>query len=204
MQTWLRLTTSDRSINLRHCCLSEGFLSSRRASGRVTSAEICGMQPPDDLVAFWRRFGGGDLFESETILLPTIRDTALLTTMKGDNVETVTALQRTARPNLQGAVFHTGCRTSTFLTGNVFLVFDESDKLICSFNDLDSWYAAVPRKEFAQRYGHGPISAGQFVNLAKSALRQVRSIQRVKSQFWLSPTRRFRSQPKAKAALSRV
>jgi hypothetical protein len=116
-------------------------------------ADICGMQPPDDLVAFWRRFGGGELFESETILLPTIGDTALLTTMKGDDVETVTAFQRTARPNLQGAVFHTGCCTSTFLTGNVFLVFDESDELICSFSDLDSWYAAVPRKEFAERYG---------------------------------------------------
>ena len=37
MQTWLRLTTSDRSINLRHCCLSKDFLSSRRASGRVNS-----------------------------------------------------------------------------------------------------------------------------------------------------------------------
>ena len=116
-------------------------------------AEICGVQPPDDLVAFWRRFGGGELFESETILLPTITDTAVLTAMKGDDVETVTAFQRTARPNLQGAVFHTGCRTSTFLSGNVFLVFDESDKLIYSFNDLDSWYAAVPRKEFAERYG---------------------------------------------------
>jgi hypothetical protein len=111
------------------------------------------MQPPDDLVAFWGRFGGGELFESETILLPTIRDTAVLTAMKGDDVETVTAFQRTARPNLQGAVFHTGCRTSTFLSGNVFLVFDESDKLIYSFNDLDSWCAAVPRKEFAERYG---------------------------------------------------
>jgi hypothetical protein len=116
-------------------------------------AEICGMQPPDDLVAFWRRFGGGELFESETILLPTIRETALLITMKGNDVETLTAFQRTARPNLLGAVFHTGFRTSTFLTGNVFLVFDESDKLICSFNDLDSWYASVPRKEFAKRYG---------------------------------------------------
>jgi hypothetical protein len=115
-------------------------------------AEICGMQPPDDLVAFWRRFGGGELFESEMILLPTIRDTAVLTAMIGDDVD-VTAFQRTARPNLQGAVFHTGCRTSTFLSGNVFLVFDESDKLIYSFNDLDSWYAAVPRKEFAERYG---------------------------------------------------
>ena len=104
-------------------------------------AEICGMQPPDDLV------------ESKAILLPTIRDTAVLTAMIGDDVETVTAFQRTARPNLQGAVFHTGCRTSTFLSGNVFLVFDESDKLIYSFNDLDSWYAAVPRKEFAERYG---------------------------------------------------
>lgn len=120
-------------------------------------AEICGMQPPDDLVAFWRRFGGGDLFESETILLPMIEDTALLPTIKGDDVETATAFQRAARPNLQGAVFHTGCWTSTFLTGNVFLVFDESDEVIASFGDLDSWYAAVPRKEFAERYGLAQI-----------------------------------------------
>jgi hypothetical protein len=42
-------------------------------------AKICGMQPPDDLV------------ESKAILLPTIRDTKLLTTVKGDDVETVTA-----------------------------------------------------------------------------------------------------------------
>lgn len=137
------------------------------------------MQPPDVLVAFWRRFEGGDLFESETILLPMIRDKALLTPMNGDNIETVTAFQRTARPNLQGAVFHTGSWTSTFVTGNVFLVFSESDELIGSFSDLDSWYAAVPRKEFAQRYGltqvgpwHGPISSGQFANPAKSGLRQ--------------------------------
>jgi hypothetical protein len=43
-------------------------------------AKLCGMQPPDDLV------------ESKAILLPTIRDTKLLTTMRGDDVETVTAL----------------------------------------------------------------------------------------------------------------
>jgi hypothetical protein len=120
-------------------------------------ANICGMRPPDDLVAFWRRFGGGELFETETILLPTIRDTASLTLTNGDDVESVTTFQRTARPNLQGAVFHTGCWTSTFLTGNVFLVFGESDELIGSFIDLDSWYAAVPRKEFAQRYGFTQI-----------------------------------------------
>jgi hypothetical protein len=116
-------------------------------------ADIHGMRPPEDLVAFWRCFGGGELFESETILLPTIRDTASLTLTKGDDVESVTAFQRAARPNVQGAVFHNGCWTSTFLTGNLFLVFNESDELIGSFNDLDSWYATVPRKAFAERYG---------------------------------------------------
>jgi hypothetical protein len=46
--------------------------------------------------------------------------------MKGDDVETVTAFQRTARPNLQGGVFHIGCCTSTFLSDNVFLAFDDA------------------------------------------------------------------------------
>jgi hypothetical protein len=120
-------------------------------------AEICGVRPPDDLVAFWQRFGGGELFESETILLPTIRATASLNVMDGDDVESVTAFQRAARPNLRGAVFHTGSWTSTFLTGNIFLVFNESDELIGSFDDLDSWYAALPRKEFAESYGVAKI-----------------------------------------------
>src|SRR4030081_3786740 len=42
------------------------------------------------------------------------------------------------------------------------------------------------------------------IHTADHTFRQVRSIRRVKSQFWLSPTRRFRSQTKAKAALSQV
>jgi hypothetical protein len=78
--------------------------------------EICGMRPPDDLVAFRQRFGGGELFESETILLPTIRAKVPLTEMEGDDVESVTAFQRTERPKLRGSVFHTGSWTSTFLT----------------------------------------------------------------------------------------
>jgi hypothetical protein len=36
---YLRLTTSDRSIDLRHCCLSDGSLSSGCASGRLNSGE---------------------------------------------------------------------------------------------------------------------------------------------------------------------
>jgi hypothetical protein len=131
----------------------EVFFLKGAAMDASIPAEICGLRPPDDLVAFWQRFGGGELFESERILLPTTRATASLTGMDGDDVESVTAFQRAARPKLRGAVFHTGSWTSTFLTGNIFLVFNGSDELIGSFNDLDSWYAALPRKEFADRYG---------------------------------------------------
>lgn len=106
---------------------------------------------PDDLRQLWNTKGGGDLFESETILQPSgpEEDDLVLPRSKwfwGKGLDS------------DCYVFHEGLYVSTFR---------RSDDLLCSLNSsnfsevgtfrtLDDWYLSL-RAEYGDRYGLPPL-----------------------------------------------
>ncbi len=98
----------------------------------------------DDLLEFWRTTGGGDVFETETFLRPTVPsvpNTAFH--MEGDAVEIRAGL----------LVFQTGAFVSAIRFADqkyVTLSSGEVEHVYGSFND---WYTQTLRAEFADRYG---------------------------------------------------
>ena len=104
------------------------------------------------LVSFWRRTGGGDLFESETILGPLASD-------ESDNVLKVSEgfWNRGLSPDL--VVFHTGLRLSVSSVdvrrhrNRLVVLKPESFELEQSFDTFNAWYQNTLRREYAERYG---------------------------------------------------
>ena len=104
---------------------------------------------PDDLLAFWEETGGGDVFESETILGP-LGDPEM-----GDGfIEVNRAMHAQGMP-ARLFIFHRGLMTSAFDTEiGDYLELDPVDfRVIRRFQSLDSWYCATLRHEFGARYG---------------------------------------------------
>ena len=104
---------------------------------------------PTDLVELWVRTGGGDLFESETVLTP----------MAGADdpvdIEASNACLRSQGLPCQFCVFHIGTLVSAVRQPDAVLVeLDESSyQEIKTFASLDEWYRQTIRDEFAARYG---------------------------------------------------
>ncbi len=103
---------------------------------------------PQDLVTLWLLTGGGDIFESETLLGP-FGDV----TLGDDVVEAKAFLRSTGLPSgylvfsrgfTLGAVEHS--------TGE-FVELDSRDfRVTARFSTLDDWYRKSVRAEFASRY----------------------------------------------------
>lgn len=104
---------------------------------------------PHDLKALWCETGGGDLFESETILGPFgAKDL-------GDDVDTINQyLWQNGLP-ATWLVFHTGLDLTVvkMSSGEYVLVQKDSYKQQETFRSLDDWYKHFIRKEYALRYG---------------------------------------------------
>ena len=107
------------------------------------------------LVSFWRRTGGGDLFESETLLGPLAAD-------ESDNVLKVSESCWNKGLPRDLLVFHTGLRMSASLVDirrhrNRLVVFkDESFEIEHWFDTFNEWYKNTLRSEYAERYGLDP------------------------------------------------
>lgn len=104
---------------------------------------------PYDLRAFWCETGGGDLFESETILGPFGPKDL------GDDVDTVNQGQWQVGMPIDWLVFHTGLGLTVvkMSSGEYANVQKGSYELRLSFRSLDDWYNHFIRKEYASRYG---------------------------------------------------
>lgn len=104
---------------------------------------------PADLAEVWRQTGGGDLFESETILAPFGAHDA------DDAVEEVNHDLQSGglEPNL--LVFHTGYIISAVDTSSATFVELNPTTLMAKrwFTTFDEWYAATVRAELGPRYG---------------------------------------------------
>jgi hypothetical protein len=109
---------------------------------------------PDDLQMFWSVTGGGDVFESETILRPNVPAATTSCYQAGDDVETVNVSFREAGCPERFLVFHTGSFLSAVdLTTGRYVNLSESYVVISEYGFLDDWYSQTLRQEFASRYG---------------------------------------------------
>ena len=103
---------------------------------------------PADLVVLWRTVGGGDLFESETILEPFA--SASVGDIDGQN-EHLRSLGMPAN----FLAFHLGLCVSAIdqISEEVVQLDAESFHVQARFPGFDEWYRSLIRHEFAGRYG---------------------------------------------------
>ena len=104
------------------------------------------------LVDFWRRTGGGDLFETETLLGP-------LATGDGDSVLKVSEFYWDKGLSRDLLVFHTGiCLSASSVDmhrhrNRLVVLKPESFEVSHWFDTFNAWYQNTLRSEYAERYG---------------------------------------------------
>ena len=104
---------------------------------------------PNDLKQFWREAGGGDLFESETILSPFGRSNL------ADDVESVNQFHKQKGMPAEWMIFHTGIGGLSVVqmpSGRYASVREGSYDVQQTFASLADWYANLIRREYASRY----------------------------------------------------
>lgn len=104
---------------------------------------------PEEMFLFWEATGGGEVFETETLLSPFGDSSA------GEDIEGVTVSCRNRGLPENWMVFHIGWGVSAFdKKDGRFAWFEPQSyspsRIIESFHD---WYVSVLRAEFAERYG---------------------------------------------------
>lgn len=124
----------------------EGPVSSSKLAALLAEQ---GWSLPEDLIAFWERTGGGEVFESESLLGPC-GDVAL-----GDNLFSYNEELR-ARGLPEGyVVFHMGMTVSAVRQkdGRYVELDFEDFRERAEFASLEDWYLRIVRAEYAERYG---------------------------------------------------
>lgn len=102
---------------------------------------------PEDLIAFWQVTGGGDLFESETILSP-FGDTYL-----GDDIDSVNEFHYSQGMKRDYLVFHVGTGLSAVrLADGHYVTLRDNYQELSEFFSLDDWYVGEVRSQFANQY----------------------------------------------------
>lgn len=104
---------------------------------------------PSDLLDFWQETGGGDVFESETILGPS-GDPQM-----GDDIASVNRAMRSRGMPERFFVYHVGLLVSAVDTdlGDYVELDPSSFHVLRRFRSLEEWYGATLRREYHQRYG---------------------------------------------------
>jgi hypothetical protein len=104
---------------------------------------------PFDLKEFWIETGGGDLFESETVLGP------FASVELGDDVDSANRGRWQEGMPADWLVFHDGLGLSVVLlsSGEYANVREGSHQVQETFSSLNEWYTCFIRKEYAPRYG---------------------------------------------------
>jgi hypothetical protein len=106
---------------------------------------------PDDLKELWSTKGGGDLFESETILQPSGPDEDDLVLPRSEWF-----WGKGLKSDLY--VFHEGLYISTFQgAGDILRCLNTSNfSEVGTFQTLDDWYLSL-RSEYGDRYSLPPL-----------------------------------------------
>jgi len=108
-----------------------------------------GLEIPDELLQFWQVTGGGELFETETILGP-FGDRQL-----GDDVDSVNEFHRARGMDRRYLIVHVGSAlTAIRLSDKKWVILDQDTYAeIEEYDSFEGWYERVLRAEFAERYG---------------------------------------------------
>ena len=103
---------------------------------------------PPDLKELWIVTGGGDIFESETLLSPLETDPSY-------DIEAVNRFHWQSGLDKSLLIFHVGTWISAVRNEPPhFVSFSLGDvEKKMEFKDFDAWYRQTVRREFAQRYG---------------------------------------------------
>jgi len=111
----------------------------------------CKFVIPHDLREFWCETGGGDLFETETVLGP------FASADLADNVEAMYRWHRQKGMPADWLLFHIGAGLSVvkMSSGEYATVQPGSYEVKDTFASLEDWYNRLLRKEYALRYGLG-------------------------------------------------
>ena len=104
---------------------------------------------PEDLKTFWQETGGGDVFETETILGP-LGDPEL-----GDDIAAVNREMKERGMPERFVVYHVGLLTSAVdtLSGDYVELAPQEFRVLRRFSSLDEWYTSTLRAEYGRRYG---------------------------------------------------
>ena len=105
------------------------------------------MNIPNDYFEFLCLTGGGDIFESETLLGPFVNENS------GDEIISNNNYFYEKGMSKDYLVFHTGMSISVIdLNHFQYNVLDENFFIREHFRSFDSWYMQYIRKEFSDRY----------------------------------------------------
>jgi hypothetical protein len=106
------------------------------------------LSAPEDLKQLWSLKGGGDLFESETILQP-------FDAKEYDLIESVSSVFWAKGLSTNYCIFHTGRVESVFRKsdGAIFSLGPVDTSQMHQFEDLDEWYVKTLRSIYRERYG---------------------------------------------------
>ena len=104
---------------------------------------------PSGLIAFWEQTGGGDVFESETILGP-MGDADL-----GDDIIALNKELMSRGMPERFLVFHAGLLTSAVdtISGDFVELGLPAFDVVRRFLSFDEWYRETLREEYGVRYG---------------------------------------------------
>ena len=141
----------DDALRLPHAFCWFGAIPAAELDAWTQRTQI---QLPPDLLEFWRITGGGDLFETETILRPSVESAPNQCFVIGDDTESFNeALKKEGMaPNL--FVFQQGCFLSAIdLPTAKYVTLSSTYAPQSEFKSLEEWYLETLRPEFAPRYG---------------------------------------------------
>ncbi len=112
-----------------------------------------GLRLPEDFLLLLARTGGGDIFESETILGPKAGYAT------GDDADGANARYRARGLPDHLWLFHVGvCLSAIDTRVRRYATLDSAFVPTHFFDTLDGWYVSAVRAEFAERYGLRALS----------------------------------------------
>lgn len=128
--------------------------------GAIPSVEIqdwlrrTGLILPSDLVELWQQAGGGDVFETETILRPTVPSSPNSCFVE-DDIEGMNAAYAEEGKSGDLYVFHRGLFPSAVrLSDQRFVTLTPGGHTVNdAFASFDEWYIRTLRAEYGERYG---------------------------------------------------
>jgi hypothetical protein len=112
-----------------------------------------GRDVPADLRSFWERTGGGEVFETETLLGP-LGDRDL-----GADIASVNAHHRARGMPAEYLVFHVGLgglSAARQRDGVLVVLSDRDYQAAAEYRSFEHWYLGHIRREYAERYGLPP------------------------------------------------